>query len=239
MKTAPVDFDAEQLFQAHIAELDSRPEVIQHRELARLVRRFEYYRLESERIREAISELSVESAMFIEEADTLRAFSGLNDELNSACIEPAPALLDEAIDSFGFEGAVVFLAEFELNGKSSLVSHAHDAVGLGSKIRKAFSALDASEADLGAEIEIGVKLALCYGNFERAASGYGRHAMRTCEGHFPAYGLLASDEPTGHGDLENRDEMRTLVEVAVKSGRVVTGVERTGKRREFGDSDFS
>ena len=56
VQAPPVDFDAQQFFQPDIAEPHLRSEVVEKRELAGLVRRFERHGVEAEFIGEPVCE---------------------------------------------------------------------------------------------------------------------------------------------------------------------------------------
>src|SRR5690348_5584504 len=96
MQAAPVDLDAKQLLQPHVAQADLGPEVIQERKLARLVGSLEHDVSETESIGEAFGEVGVELAAGAEEADFVGALPGLDDELPRSRSEPSVSLFDQA-----------------------------------------------------------------------------------------------------------------------------------------------
>src|SRR5215467_5365251 len=71
MQATPVDFHAKQLFQPYIAEPHLWSEVIQQRELARLVRGFEGDNFQIERLGETIGQPAIKIAIVVEQADPL------------------------------------------------------------------------------------------------------------------------------------------------------------------------
>ncbi len=82
MQPAPVDLDAEQLLEPHVAEVDVRAEVVEQRELAALVRRLERDRAVAERLDEALRMRAVQLPALVEEADAFGALARLDDELH-------------------------------------------------------------------------------------------------------------------------------------------------------------
>src|SRR5919107_5512737 len=91
VEAAPVDLDPEELLQADVADPDVAPEVIQQRELARLVRRLEHRHVEPEGIRESIREGRIEVATGVENSDAHRALPRLDHELLGTGVQPPAA----------------------------------------------------------------------------------------------------------------------------------------------------
>jgi len=82
VQAASVDFDAEQLLQTDITEMDVPSKVIQQGKLARLVRGFEDDRIEPERLDKPICKCGIQVSILVEQSDSLRAFSCFDDELD-------------------------------------------------------------------------------------------------------------------------------------------------------------
>src|SRR5579883_3486505 len=151
METAPVNLDAQQLFEPDIAEAHRGSEVVEEGELAWLGGRFVSYDVQAELAGEPVRQGVVERAMIVEEAHALGALSGFDDEFEGAGVEPALSLFEQLVDGRGREGAGVFLAELELDIEAALAGHGHDFGCAQRHIGEAFAALDAGEADIGAE----------------------------------------------------------------------------------------
>ena len=81
MQSPPVDFDTQQFFDTHIAEVDFTSEMIEKRKLARFIGRFEECRLQPELFCKAIGKGFSEIAVVVKEAYALRAFTRLYDQL--------------------------------------------------------------------------------------------------------------------------------------------------------------
>src|SRR5208337_5484826 len=115
VQTAAVNLDAQDLFQAHIAQVDIAAEVVEQCKLAGLVRRLEHHGTQTEGVGEPVRVAVIETAGVVEQAHSPRAFSGLDHQLDSPRIQPAPALVDQLADHVSGKRARVFLAQLELN----------------------------------------------------------------------------------------------------------------------------
>ncbi len=80
MQGTAVDLDAQQLLQPDVRQPDVRPEMVEQRELAGLVRRLEEERIEPEGLGELLCGVRAELAAGIEQPDVDGALSGLDDE---------------------------------------------------------------------------------------------------------------------------------------------------------------
>src|SRR4051794_38173838 len=114
MQTLAVNLHAQYFLEAHIGYGHFGSEVAKQRKLTGLVGRFEHERFEVKRADETFGRLDIHVAGFIENTDTSRAFTRLDDEVHSSRIEPRLALLDQRADRILAERAVVLLAQFEL-----------------------------------------------------------------------------------------------------------------------------
>src|SRR5215467_14539208 len=97
MQATPVDFHAMQLFQPYIAEPHLWSEVIQQRELARLVGRLEGDDLQVKCLGEAIGQPAIKISVVVEQADSFGALAGFHHQLACSGVQPAAPLCDERL----------------------------------------------------------------------------------------------------------------------------------------------
>src|SRR6185295_19067235 len=105
-----VDLHPEELLEADVAQADLASEVVEQRELARLVGRLEHHGVLAEGLDEAVGHGGVEGAIGAKDADARRALARLDDELARARVEPAATAIDQVIDDAIGERAAVLLA---------------------------------------------------------------------------------------------------------------------------------
>ena len=149
------------------------------------------------------------------------------------------ALLDQAPDDVGGEGALVLLAKLELDLQPALVGHCDHLPGRQRHVGEALSGFDPGDADVRDQVEIERQLALLHGYLERAAPGHGRNAVVPARGHLPPGHVLAANLPARHGDLHGLHQVAALREVAFEGERVVSGIERAGGGRDAGTPIFA
>src|SRR5262249_12711225 len=131
----------------------------------------------------------------------------------------------------------MLLSQFELHLQASLMRHPDNFSRRQGHVGKSLAALDASHSDVGAQIQIGGKLSLRYGDFEWTSAGNRGHAMTPRRSYFPARRRFVGDDPTGHGNLQNRHEMRALLQVSFQGERIITGIKGTRGRRNLPHAD--
>ncbi len=238
MQSAPIDLDPEDLLEPDVGELNLGPEQIEERELARLVGGLELDRLQPELGRAPFGEPLVEPTVVVEQADAAGALAPLDDDLHRAGLRPLPGLRDRFGEAGFRERSRVLLAHLVFDLEATLLRHRHHGGGLDAHIGESLPALDPRDPDLGAEIEVGGKLALHDRHLEGSASGHGRDAVPARRLDLLSRRRLAGDHPGGERDLQAGHQMRALFEVALERHRVVAGIERTGERRELGYSDL-
>jgi len=154
MQAASIDLDAQQLLEPDIGETHIATEVIDQRELAKLVRSFEGHSVQAERCGNTIRQGAVEITIVIEEADASGRFPRLDDELDGAGIEPAVSLGDKLLHHICSEGAVVFLAQLELHFQATLLRHVYDGSRHERHVGEAFPGLNSRYADVRTEVEV-------------------------------------------------------------------------------------
>jgi hypothetical protein len=98
----------------------------------------------------------------------------------------------------------MLLSQLELDLQPSLVRHSHDVFGLYAKIREPLPALDPTHTNVGTQLKIGWKFALCYRYFERPSAGNDLYTILVRGGDLSARGSFVCDQPAGHRDLEGR-----------------------------------
>src|SRR5262245_56531183 len=82
VQATSVDFNAKQLFQPDVAEMDVSSEVIQKSKLAWLVRSFKRHCVETEYVYKPVCVVRIQVSILIKESDSLCAFSGFDNELD-------------------------------------------------------------------------------------------------------------------------------------------------------------
>src|SRR5688500_16121920 len=92
VQAAAVALDAQQFFDAHVAEVHTSSEMVEQGELTRLVRRLEDHGVESKRVGKPVGERRVEAARIIEQTHACCTFARLDNQLEGARVEPAAAL---------------------------------------------------------------------------------------------------------------------------------------------------
>jgi len=178
MQTSSVDLDAKQLFQSDIAEMYVPSKMIQKGELTCLVRGFEHYRLEPENINKPVCVVRIQISILIKESNSFCAFSGFDNELNRARIEPFLTLINPLGKGLVVKTAVVLLAKFHLNIEPTAPCRSHDLIRLKMAFGESLSAFNSRYSDIGAEIQVGWKLSLGDRNFKRSTTRYGRNPVR-------------------------------------------------------------
>src|SRR5712691_10114355 len=126
MQSTPVDFDAEQLLDPHVAEMDLTAKMIEKGELAWLIWRFEQGPVKAECFRETIREGLSQIPLLNQKGRRLCAFTGLNHELQRAGIQPSMSLLDPFPKCCFRKWSVVLFPKLELNVEAAGGGHMHN-----------------------------------------------------------------------------------------------------------------
>nr|WP_245287427.1 hypothetical protein [Bradyrhizobium elkanii] len=231
MQAAAINLDAQQFLEPNVGDPHLAAEMVDQRELTRLVRGFEGDALQAELGGETIRKRTIENAVIIEEPNAPCRFSALDDDLLGPGIEPALALDDELGDNILAECAAVLLAELELYIEPALMCHGDDRARRERHVGEALAGLDPRHADVGAKVQIGVQLALGDGDFEWATARDRSDIMGASQRDFLACSVFIRNQPASHGDLQDRDQMRALLQVALQRDRIVARVEHTRGRR--------
>ena len=155
-----------------------------------------------------------------------------------ACSHRWPVAISSSVCRVG-EPPAMLLAQLELHLEARVArSLAHDLLGAEGELREALAALDARQADVGAEVEVGRQRALGDGRLERAAAGDGRDARPRRRSRLPTGRALVGHHPARHRDLERAHQVPALLEVAFERRRVVAGIERARGARGRTDPDL-
>src|SRR3989442_75687 len=104
MEATPVDLDAQQLFQAHVAQVHRIAEMREQVELALLVGCFKDRAVHAERPGECLGGGEVEPSILVEEAYLLTALARLDNDLLGAGVQPAQSRIDQLLHDLGREG---------------------------------------------------------------------------------------------------------------------------------------
>src|SRR5262245_63734944 len=88
VQASPVNFNAKQLFQPDVAEMDVSSEVIQKSKLAWLVGSFKHHCVEPEYVNKPVCVFRIQVSIVIKEADSLCPFSGFDTELDYTGVHP-------------------------------------------------------------------------------------------------------------------------------------------------------
>src|SRR5260370_27687378 len=98
MQAAAVNLDAQNFFQANVAEMNFPAEVVEECKLARFVRGFEDHRLAAKGFCEPICVRGVKISLIIHEPDSPGAFPRFPHTFHNSCVQPSFALLDQFAD---------------------------------------------------------------------------------------------------------------------------------------------
>src|SRR5215471_9839182 len=198
MQSTPVDFDAEQLLQPDITEMNVPSEVIQQGELAWFVRRFEDDGVEPERTDKPFRVCGIQVSILIEQSDSLCAFPGFDDELDRTGIEPFLALVDPRRERPIAEPTVVFLSELHLNVEAAALRGADNVTRMELALGETLPAFDSSHADIGAQVEVCRKFSLRDSNFKWSSACDGRDAIRAGHRNLHPGRAFIRNHPAGH-----------------------------------------
>src|SRR5579863_6599894 len=154
MQSASINFNSQQFFQPDVAELDITTEVLEHRELARLVRRLEDDHIKPEGTSKTVCEVRIESAALIKQAHAFRAFPCLYDQLQCPRIQPPSTLVYQAIHDLGLECSCVFLPKLELHLEPAPMSRADYIPRFRMKLCETFPAFDPCHTEVGTQIQV-------------------------------------------------------------------------------------
>src|SRR5260370_30991158 len=126
MQTAAVNLDAQNFFQANVAEMNFPSEMVEECKLARFIRRFENHSLEAKGFCEAIGVRGVEVSLIVKEPDSPGAFPRFHHKLQSSCVQPSLALLNQFADDGLGKGTRMLLPYFELHLRPTLLTQLDD-----------------------------------------------------------------------------------------------------------------
>jgi hypothetical protein len=198
METAPVDFDAKQLFQSDIAEMHVSSKMIQKGELTCLVRSFEHYRFKSEYVDKPVCVIRIQVSILIKESNSSCAFSGFDNELNRSGIEPLLTLVNPPRQRLVVETAVVLLSKFHLNIEATAPCSSHNFIGSKIAFGESLAAFNSSYANVGAEVQVRGQLSLSNRNFKGSTTRYRGNSMRPGQRYFHPGCVFIGNHPARH-----------------------------------------
>src|SRR4029453_13249080 len=146
--------------------MDIPPEMVQQGKLAWLGRGFEHDGVKSERVNKPVCVCGIQAPILIEQSNPLRAFPGFDDELECAGIEPFLSLVDPRRERLLAEPSVMFLPKLHLHIEAAAVGGGDNFPWIEKADRETLPAFDSCDADVRAQIQVGGKFALGYGNFK-------------------------------------------------------------------------
>src|SRR2546430_1152205 len=160
--------------------MDLAAEMIEKRELARLIWRFKQDPVETECLCETISKGASQMSFIVKQTHTCSAFTSFHHKLQRAGIQPSMALPDPLLEGLFRERAVMLFTELELNVEPAAGGHTDDLSRIQIGICKPLSAFDSCDANVRTEIEICGKLPFAYGDFKWTSSRDSGNAKLLC-----------------------------------------------------------
>src|SRR5690349_1594089 len=170
----------------------------EQRELAGLIGCLEQRNIKAKCFSEAICECEITCSVVIEHADSLCALTGFDNQQFRTGVKPGLALLDPLGEALGGQWPLVFLTDFKLDRQAACMCHLHDRFWFGSHGSKAFSALNARNTEICAQIKICWQLSLRHCDLKRPSARDDRYAISVRGGDFLLRGLFVRDQPAGH-----------------------------------------
>src|SRR5215467_2876188 len=152
--------------------MDVSSKMIQKSELAWFVRGFKHYGVEPEFIYKLICVFRIQVSIWIKQSNILRAFPGFDNKLNCTRIKPLLTLGNPRRQCSVVKDAVMLLSKFHLNIQATALCGDHNLTRIEVAIRESLSTLNASDSDVGAEIQVCRKFALSHGNLKRPSTRY-------------------------------------------------------------------
>src|SRR5690348_2794209 len=177
VQTATIDFNPQQLIQAHVAQAHLVAEVFQQCELAGFVGRLEGRNLKTEFLRKTIRERRVERAVGTEKAHSGGAFARFHNQLHRPGVQPGVSPRNRVFKRFFTEGPLVFLSHLILHFEATFLRQLEDLLRLAVQVCESLAAFDARNADVRAQVQVGFELPLGDSNLEGSASCAGWHPM--------------------------------------------------------------
>ena len=214
VEAAPVDFNAEHFFQPDVTEMDASSKMIQKGKLAWLVRGFKDDGVEPECIYKAVCVCRIQKSILIKQSDSPCAFSGFDDELDRTRIEPFLALVNPRRQRLPVKTAVMLLPKLHLNVESATPGGSHNLFWIEMALGESLAAFNSRDPDVRAKVQVGRKFSLSHGNFKRPSACYGGDSVRTGRSDFHPGGTFIRNHPAGHRDLQARNKVPTLFNMA-------------------------
>jgi hypothetical protein len=169
---SPVDFYAQKLLQSYIRQANLVAKVIDKGELVGLGRCLENDRSGTEFCNKTIGESKIQLPLFVEETDAPRSLALITGWVAPSSSHLCPCSIYSPTTSL--VNAPAFLSQLEPDLQHPLARHSHDVLSTHGKVGEPLPALDPAHADVRARVEVGRKLALCYGYLEGSPAGNGR-----------------------------------------------------------------
>ena len=172
VEASPVDFYAQKLLQSYIRQANLVAKVIDKGELVGLGRCLENDRSGTEFCNKTIGESKIQLPLFVEETDAPRSLALITSWVAPSSSHLCPCSINSPTTSL--VNAPAFLSQLEPDLQHPLARHSHDVLSTHGKVGEPLPALDPAHADVRAQVEVGRKLALCYGYLEGSTAGNGR-----------------------------------------------------------------
>ena len=178
MQAAPVDFNAKQFFQPHVAEMNVPSKMIQKGKLAWLVRGFKHDCVEPECMYKPVCVCRIQVSIVIKQSDSLCAFSGFDDELDRTRIEPFLTLVNPRRQRPAVKATVMLLPKFHLDIEAATLCGGNNLSWIEIALGESLAAFNSRYSDVRAEVQVCRKFSLSYGDFKRPSACYGGDSMR-------------------------------------------------------------
>ena len=154
VQASPVNFNAKQLFQSDIAEMNVSSKVIQKSKLTWLVGSFKHHSVEPEYIYKPVCVVRIQVSILIKESDSLCAFSGFDNELDCTGIEPFLTLVNPRRQRPVIKTTVMLLPKFHLNLEATAPGSSHNLSWIEMAIGESLATFNSSYPDVRTEVQI-------------------------------------------------------------------------------------